>query len=98
MLYITLSYSKEKDYTLIGKTLEDVEDEPVAKKQHMQQPASAFPTHQGIYINEQGKQVQLGAIIDLVNNELGGFEQEAEHFPSRNGLQRVLVCICNKSL
>ena len=44
-------------YNFTGKTLEDVEDEPVAKKQHVQQPTSAFPTHQGIYINEQGKQV-----------------------------------------
>ena len=86
MLYIMLSYSKEKDYTLIGKTLEDVEDEPVAKKQHIQQPASAFPTHQGIYINEQGKQVRMHANICSVNKELGCFAQQAKHFLNRNNL------------
>ena len=58
VLYFVQSYSeKEMGYNFPGKTLEDVEDEPVAKKQHIQQPTSAFPTHQGIYINEQGKQV-----------------------------------------
>ena len=68
-----------------------MEDEPVAKKQHMQQPTSAFPTHQGIYINEQGKQVRMRAISGPVNKELGCFEQQVKHFLSNEYLFKPVV-------
>lgn len=51
-----------------GKTLEDVADEPVAKKLHVQ-AGSPLPLRQGVYINEQGKQVfTLNQEWIIINN------------------------------